>query len=176
MSIESALISHNKNVYKEYIANHKNNVIKAWELMKNNSEFLNLLNKNIPHYESAISAIDVNIENHDMSKYGKEEFDAYRKEFYPVSPEEKENNKAAFDLAWKHHYHNNMHHWNWWYESGNKDNMPIIYLVEMICDWEAMGYQFGNNSKEYYEANKHKIHLGDKQREFIEELMNIICK
>lgn len=178
MSIESALIKHQENLYKEYINNHKLNVQKAWERMKNNSDCIELITKNFLNItiDKAIELLDELIKNHDMTKYSKQEFDAYRKEFYPITPEEKESNKENFDRAWKHHYTNNLHHWNWWYESGNMDNMPFTHVIEMICDWEAMGYQFGNTSKEYYESNKHKIHLGEKQRRFAEELMNIVCQ
>lgn len=166
-----------ENSYKEYIDNHRRNVQKAWTVIKSNSDCMNLISKNLnTSIDSAIRLIDMLIDAHDLSKYGNDEFHQYRKEFYPVSPEEKEANKPAFDIAWKHHYYNNLHHWNWWYETGNMDNMKMPYVVEMICDWEGMGYKFGNNSKQYYEQNKHKIHLGDKQRLFAEELMNIICK
>lgn len=166
-----------ENTYKEYIDNHRQNVQKAWAVIKSNSECMELISKYLnTSIESAIRLINALIEAHDISKYDVDEFSAYRKEFYPVDEEEKEANKEAFDIAWKHHYSNNLHHWNWWYETGNMDNMKMPYVVEMICDWEGMGYKFGNNSKQYYEQNKHKIQLGEKQRLFAEELMNIICK
>ena len=178
MSIQNVLTKYNENLYKEYINNHRLNVQKAWDIMKNNPDCIELINKNIvkSNIDFTIKALDQLIKNHDMSKYSEEEFDAYRKQFYPTSKEEKESNKENFDKAWKHHYFVNLHHWDWWYESGNMDNMSLIYVVEMICDWEAMGYQFGNTSKEWYENNKEKIHLGDRQRKFAEELMDIICK
>ena len=174
MSIDVKTLENN---YREYIANHKQNVEKAWLVMKSNSKCLELITKNLnTNTESAVRLIDALIESHDISKYEAAEFDAYRKNFYPVNEEEKESNTAAFDIAWKHHYTNNLHHWNWWYESGNMDNMQMPYVVEMICDWEAMGYKFGGNSKEYYEKNKQKIFLGERQKLFAEQLMNIVCK
>ena len=179
MSFENFLIiRRNENLYREYIDNHRLNVQKAWDNIKNNSECIELIEHKFVNttLEASIELLDELIKNHDMTKYSKEEFDAYRKEFYPITPEEKELNKEKFDLAWKHHYTNNLHHWNWWYESGNMNNMPFTHVIEMICDWEAMGYVFGNTSKEYYEANKQKIQLGEKQRRFAEELMDIICK
>lgn len=166
-----------ESTYREYIDNHRQNVQKAWAVIKSNSECMELISKNLlTTVESAIRLIDALIESHDLTKYDEPEFNAYRKNFYPLNEEEKESNKAMFDVAWKHHYYNNLHHWNWWYETGNMDNMKMPYVVEMICDWEGMGYKFGNNSKQYYEQNKDKIHLGDKQRLFAEQLMNIICK
>lgn len=165
-----------ENNYKEYIDNHRQNVQKAWMNMKSNSDCLELISRYLnTTVESAIRLIDSLIDAHDMSKYGKEEFDAYRKNFYPVDEKEKEDNEIEFDLAWRHHYYNNPHHWDWWYETGNMDNMKMPYVVEMICDWEAMGYKFGNTSKQWYEQNKYKIHLGEKQKSFAIQLMDIIC-
>ena len=106
MSIGAALISHNENKYKEYIMNHKLNVEKAWQNIKNNPECIELIEKYMC-VDSACDVIDDLVKNHDTSKFGKEEFDAYRKNFYPISPEEKESNKDAFDKAWEHHYTNN---------------------------------------------------------------------
>lgn len=175
--MDETIIKQNENKYKEYIDNHRLNVQKAWTLMKSNSECMDLITKYLnTNVEAAIDLLDEMIKSHDLSKYTDAEFGPYRKNFYPVSEEEKQENEAAFDAAWKHHYHNNMHHWNWWYESGNMDNMKLPYIVEMICDWQAMGYVFGNNSIQFYEQNKEKIQLGTIQRRFAEELMNIICK
>lgn len=171
------MIRVNENKYREYIDNHRLNVQKAWTNMKSNNDCMDLITKYLnTHTEAAIDLIDDMIKVHDLSKYEPEEFDAYRKNFYPVTPEEKEENLAAFDIAWKHHYHNNMHHWNWWSETGKKDEMKLPYVVEMICDWEAMGYVFGNTSRQFYEQNMNKIDLGNIQRKFAEELMAIVCK
>lgn len=170
-------ITQQENTYREYIDNHRQNVQKAWCTMKSNTECMDFISKKLnTNIEAAIALIDDLVKAHDLSKYENNEFNAYRANYYPVSPEEKEANATAFDLAWKHHYHNNLHHWNWWHETGNADNMKLAYVVEMICDWEAMGYYYGNTSKQYYEANKDKIHLGAVQRLFAETLMNIICK
>lgn len=176
MSIEKLLISHNKNRYKEYIDNHRNNVRKAWENIKNNEECIQLIKKYIPSISISTDTLDELIYLHDLSKYESEEFDAYRKNFYPISQEEKDDNKQAFEEAWKHHYMNNLHHWDYWYHTNNLNNMPFIYVVEMICDWEAMGYQFGNTSKEWYDKNKDKIYIGDSQRELVESLIEILSK
>lgn len=174
MKTEIEKIIEKEKIYKKYINNHKLNVQKAWETIKSNNKCLNIILNYMPKLN--IDIIDAEIKNHDNSKYSIEEFDAYRKQFYPISKEEKERNKEAFDKAWKHHYTNNMHHWNWWYESGNMNKMPYVYVIEMICDWEAMGYQFGNTSKEWYQENKGNIHLGEKQRKLAESLMDAICK
>lgn len=178
MSITSALIAENERKYRKYIDEHKLNVKKAWDYMRQNPKCLDYISSTIidTNIISVINLVNDLVNNHDYSKYGPEEFDAYRKNFYPISPEEKDENKEAFEKAWHHHYTNNMHHWDWWYESGNADNMPLVYVIEMVCDWEAMGYKFGNSSKQWYENNKQNIHLGEKQRIFAENLMNLICQ
>lgn len=176
ISYDETIIKQNETKYREYIDNHRQNVQKAWTLMKSNTECMNVIMKYLnTSLEAAIDLIDNLIKSHDLSKYEKFEFDAYRKNFYPISEEEKEANLANFDNAWRHHYHNNMHHWNWWHETGNTENMKLPYVVEMICDWEAMGYQFGNTSKQFYVENMDKIHLGNIQTKLALELMDIIC-
>lgn len=175
--IDELAIKQKENEYKEYIDNHRQNVMKAWTLMKSNNECMDFITKNLnTSLEAVISLVDELVKSHDLSKYKDVEFHPYRKEFYPVTPEEKESNKSSFDAAWEHHYTNNMHHWDWWYKSGNMDKMGLSYVVEMVCDWEAMGYKFGNTSKQWYNDNIDKIHLGETQRRFAEGLMNIICK
>lgn len=162
--------------YIKYIDNHKQNVIKAWESIKHNLSTINCIKR----YEIAfkcgdcLSLIDNLIQTHDSSKTQPEEFEAYRKYFYPVSDEEKENSKEEFDKAWKHHYTNNLHHWNWWYESGNINSMSLPFVIEMICDWMAMGYQFNNTAKDWYYKNKNNIHLGELQEKFVEDFLELI--
>lgn len=177
MSIQSALIRQKEYEYKEYIQNHQLNVARAWAKIKDNKDCINLFLKYIDTTEdSLIESIGEFIRNHDASKFSKDEFDAYRKNFYPICPEEKESNKKAFDAAWEHHYTNNMHHWDWWYKTGKSNMMPLLYVIEMICDWEAMGYYYGNTSKEWYEKNKDTIHLGEIQRKLVEETLDILYR
>lgn len=169
-------MNNNDYEYTQYIKNHQNNVKKAWEAMKQDQECVDLIQKYIPSTTINLDNIDYLIQNHDNSKFSEEEFIPYRKNFYPTSPEEKEENKAAFENAWKHHYTNNMHHWEWWHETGKADEMNIAYVIEMICDWQAMGYQFNNNAKDWYYKNKENIHLGERQRIFTEDLLELYCK
>ena len=58
------------------------------------------------------------VKAHDVSKYGDDEFEAYRNYFYPKEGEKKD--RKAFDIAWKHHYTHNSHHWEFYLdEDGN---------------------------------------------------------
>lgn len=163
--------------YKEYIQNHQLNVARAWAKIKENRDCMNVFLKYINTTEDAlIESVNEMVRNHDASKFSKEEFDPYRKNFYPMSPDEKESNLKAFDKAWEHHYTNNLHHWDWWYKTGQADAMPLLYVIEMICDWLAMSFHFGNSAKEWYENEKKKntIHLGVIQQQFVEEILNIL--
>lgn len=94
------------------------------------------------------------------------------------------------------HYSRNDHHWEHWISpSSNSSNFNnqnfniqdvqntfildrgdkrIETLVEMICDWMAMGMNFGNTAKQYYDSNKEKIRLNSDDREFVEMILNKI--
>ena len=120
-----------------------------------------------------MACIDNQVQSHDSSKYSIEEWEAYRKNFNPVNQQEKEDNIADFERAWKHHYMNNLHHWNFWYSSNQMDKMPLCFVVEMCCDWIAMSNKFGGNAVDWYlnEKLNNRIHLGTKQEQWI---MNIL--
>ena len=152
--------------YLKYIEEHIYNVERAWRTIKRTCVTY------LAYKCNASDFIFINdlISKHDLSKYSKEEFEPYRKNFYPINEQEKQNNKESFEKAWEHHYMMNPHHWDYWAADGRENEMPFTYVVEMICDWQAMGYKFGNTPKEYYEKNKNNIILGKIQEEWIYEL------
>lgn len=175
MNYWEELIYKKEEEYRNYIDSHRKNVQKAWDNIKSNENVIHYISNNInttmPHF---LKTLDEFISKHDMSKYSDAEFDAYREWFYPIDEEEKQSAKKAFDLAWEHHYSCNMHHWDWWYKSGIPNDMPFIFVMEMICDWVAMGYQFNNSAKDWYYKNKDNIHLGDKQKVWVEIILDLI--
>lgn len=117
------------------------------------------------------SWLDSLVADHDVSKFSREEFNAYRKKFYPTGLESKqydENNKntvavdEAFDQAWKHHYCSNDHHPKYWRiknvnnislqkrldsELGDPVQMDIMAIFHMICDWNAMTIALKKNGE-----------------------------
>ncbi|MGL5715198.1 MAG: DUF5662 family protein [Paraclostridium sp.] len=119
---------------------------------------------------------------HDLSKFLPSEFIPYAKYFYgtwgvkiekafPNDDEPYTNGqsclsnsylrcKKEFDIAWELHYKRNKHHWNHWI---GKD-IPYKYIMQMICDWEAMALKFGDTAQEYYLKNYNKITLTDHSR------------
>lgn len=151
--------------YFKYIKNHRQNILKAYEEMKEcaiifqlggNDLFNDLLNRVI---------------HHDESKYSLEEFDAYRKNFFPISQQEKELNKKDFDKAWEHHWKHNSHHWQYRQNKvsfDKNDREQLLDVLENVLDWMAMGYQFNDRPYQYYENNKEHIKLCDEEKAFLE--------
>ena len=156
--------------YSEYVDAHIQNVMKAWteEVSKIDDEFI----------QTHLDEILEKVKNHDLSKWSNEEFDAYRANYNPINDEEKINNEANFQAAWWHHFQNNGHHWQHWTgEDGELlpiediDKVKLAY-VEMICDWQAMGYVFGDTAKQYYDSNKDTIKIYPELQEWLEDLLN----
>ena len=82
-----------KQRYVDYITDHKENVNKAFH------EYLKPLRY---EFDFCMSDMLNRIYEHDDSKFGASEFEPYRKWYYPINGEERD--EAAFDKAWKHHY------------------------------------------------------------------------
>ncbi len=130
--------------YDEYLAEHRENVVKA----------MNWMFENIPEVlaDYGVKREDVDwliAFGHDFSKGSFEEYHAYDHWFYG-------NNrsyaaKQSFDKAWLHHIHNNPHHWQHWVLMNDDPEegticlpMPSKYVIEMICDWWSFSWKTGN--------------------------------
>lgn len=92
--------------YRSYIRNHRYNILVAYYELLNCEELKDYW---LNHY-NLVEKLYEKIIKHDLSKYSKEEFDAYRKQYYPIDEIEKYNNKEAFEKAWYHHWTHNEHH------------------------------------------------------------------
>lgn len=155
--------------YIDYIKEHIQNVQKAYE------EITNMNNDKIKELYSndakLVNEVKQRVNIHDASKYQKEEFDAYRRNFHPINDEEKKNAKEDFDKAWEHHWKNNDHHWQA-RQNTTELNKPAV--IEMICDWIAMGYKFNDRPYEYYKKNKNEIKLNNLEKDYTESILNAI--
>lgn len=156
--------------YLKYLDNHIGSVQKAYK-----KYFKPLLTKgpmvlDTVSWEELMKAIkeaETNIADHDASKYGDEEFIPYRQHFYPTAIEKSYNNAGnnyltqAYEEAWKHHYHNNPHHSEYWIneEDGTKKDMELKYIIEMICDWNSFEIMWGDSTEEWFNSEK-----SDKER------------
>lgn len=176
--MDNTLILEKEEENRRYIHKHISNVKLAWDNMKKNKKCMDIIKSNMK-YESEtyiLSIVEYMLSVHDQSKFSPEEFYAYRKMFYPIDDKEKEEvqKSGEWDKAVQHHYDENIHHWNHWVN--NKDDMPFLAVLEMVLDWTAMGYQFGDTALDYYNKNKDKMELGERQRSLTEELLEAFCK
>ena len=156
--------------YKQYIDNHKNKVIETWQELKSNKIIYDYILSQ-SQSKDIIETIDKNIPNHDNSKYGEEEWEPYRKRFYPINEEEKRASKKEFSKAWEHHKKNNTHHHEHWEEINQNENMPLYDVVEMCCDWISMSKVLGGTAISWYNK-QNNIFLGSKQKEWTVFILN----
>ena len=169
--------------YKEYIIDHINNVKASYDLLFR--PFIRDLSTRSSDIISTYSNKDIldacrlareNIEFHDRSKYFKEEFYGYRYKYFPTYTEQtdagyKELADKEMDKAWKHHYTHNPHHPE--YFGRNKD-MPLEYIIEMICDWQAMSIHFNSSLRGWWKEHtesKHRV-MTDKTFNTVVELLD----
>ena len=140
--------------YLDYVERHYDNVQKAWVEIQDKCGDMRFV-----YDDYVFNCIDSNVKNHDLSKLSQEEFTQYRQFFYPTEQEEKD--KELMNQAWQNHLLNNDHHWQTWTTKEYNSNPYAheIYLVENIIDWIAMGYEFGDTARDYYEKNKKSIKL-----------------
>lgn len=166
--------------YFKYIMKHKINVFKCCvSKAKRKIE--------VQEYDSALMLF-IHAFTHDMSKFRLSEFIPYAKWFYGkygvkydtanvekikdlISDLEiRDKYEKEFNEAWKKHYSRNKHHWNYW----ENKTMPYRYILQMICDWEAMGMNFGNSAAVFYIDNCEKIKLASDSKIILEHELGLL--
>jgi hypothetical protein len=93
---------------------------------------------------------------HDRSKYSKDEYLPYvwmswkRKEgnekFEYPTPDIEQQVKKAID----HHMKSNRHHPEF---HSNLNKMTVLDIAEMVCDWHAFHYEFGDDTRKWVVDN-----------------------
>ena len=154
--------------YKNYIIQHKERV----------KQFADWLEENLPEvFDNVdIEAFYEVISEHDESKFGEEEFEPYAQKFYKQDEYGKPLEYIpGWDEAWKHHWMNNEHHPEFWLG----EDMPYIYILEMLCDWGSFSIAAGDFNeliKFYYEQarNDEEKNLSDNTKVIIEEVLDKI--
>jgi hypothetical protein len=145
--------------YLEYIEAHKERVKK----------FASWLEENCPEVFEGVDldAFHDVINEHDESKFSEPEFEPYAQKWYG-------NGEKTFEYeeAWKHHWMNNEHHPEFWLG----EDMPYIYILEMLCDWGSFSIDKGDLkelSDFYYNKAKEdpEKNLSDATQEIIEDLL-----
>jgi hypothetical protein len=167
--------------YFKYILEHKKNV------------FLECIDTSKELRGRYKLAILIHAFTHDLSKFSSKEFKAYAINFYgekdcircssymecnynqiglgkgKFAKECSDYDYKEFNEAWKHHYKNNKHHWNYWIGQ----DMPYKYTIQMICDWRGMSIKFGDTAQEFYLRNYKKMDLSWRTRMDIELILNL---
>ena len=159
-------------LYDQYLKNHKDNVKKAFEWIKENAPEL-LINGH--DYEWRI------VYHHDWSKTEPDEYKAYNDYFYgPECTQEVVNN---FNKAWLLHIHRNSHHWQHWVLINDDPaegivalDMPYVDIIEMICDWWSFSWRKDDlfSIFSWYECHKDHIRMSDRTRKKVEEILEVI--
>lgn len=158
-NIDSEIIIKKKE-YMDYIAEHRRNVYTAFQNLFPRIPRSFVVNGQC--IDDIIDSLQVDIGQHDKSKYSDAEFDAYRRKFYPTSIESKETDEAIlkavdenFEKAWENHYMTNDHHPKYWcYWNANKNfepkDMNLKAIIHMVCDWEAMSIKFKGKTIDWW--------------------------
>ena len=148
--------------YKNYIIEHKANVKK----------FADWLVEKLPEIFDGcdIETFYDTIEEHDESKFSEEEFEPYAQKWHGNGEETLE-----YKEAWKHHWINNEHHPEFWLG----EDMPYIYILEMLCDWGSFSMKSGDLrelSDFYYNKAKddEEKNLSENTKVIIEEILEKI--
>jgi hypothetical protein len=163
----TALIAEKESEYKTYIRNHVSNVQKV------SAKYNNEICSRFPISDEIKEDIELNVELHDLSKYGANEFAQYRQKFYPIKDETP--NDVIFQTACDHHYKVNRHHpEHYLIDKKSAKEMPMQFIVEMVYDWEAMGLKFGGNATEWYEKQSNKLILHPNTRRDLEKVLSIL--
>ena len=85
------------------------------------------------------------------------------------------NDPSKLEDAILHHSSTNPHHPEYW---SGIENMPKIYLAEMIADWKARTSEFGTSLQEWIDndaAIKFNYKKGDKTYKRIMYFVNLMC-
>lgn len=159
--------------YDVYLSEHISNVVKGFEWIRENAPEL---------LEGTTPNLEIEIENHDASKYSDEEYDAYDNYFYGhYSDDMKSQVEYDFDVAWNHHQKNNPHHWQYWVvlkDSGGMVPLDMDYesIIHMICDWWSFSWKSGNLYEifDWYKKNKANQTMSKQTKEIVEQTLEHI--
>lgn len=135
----------------------------------------NKLSKSFPDLTDLMQRVRM----HDRSKFESDEYIPYvwmtwkrkkgnEKFQYPDGVED------AVNKAIKHHMANNRHHPEY---HGNVNKMTVLDIAEMVCDWHAFHYEFGDDTKVWADKNVGKRwHFNDSAKKLIYTYIEVLMK
>lgn len=153
--------------YDDYLQQHINNVVNAYEWLVRNINGASMFGVSQNY-----------IWDHDNSKFTSDEYDPYDEYFY--CDQKTTEIKSNFNYAWLHHIHNNKHHWQYWVLINDDPeegiialDIPYKYLLEMIADWWSFSWKSGNLYEifDWYDSRKDHMILSKNTREAVEEIL-----
>ena len=101
---------------------------------------------------------------HDISKFGPPEFEAFEQAFpalqkYAYGSEEYWAEIRKIKPAVQHHYAANDHHPEFF--ANGIDDMNLIQVVEMVCDWIASSERFQGDIGASLKINRERFGISD---------------
>ncbi len=84
------------------------------------------------------------------------------------------DNEELLSLAIDHHRQTNSHHVAYW---GCVENMPKIFLAELVCDLHSRAAEFGTDLKDYLKDTffpKHNIVPNSRCYKYIKEFVDLL--
>jgi hypothetical protein len=126
---------------------------------------------------------------HDYTKFSKAEWSPYVDRFFRGNSgkEDKTYDPDSFKEAWKHHWQNNPHHWEYWvnhlgarsiYDNTHTQFeeaqiMPVTYVREMVADWIGAGRAITGKwgIEGWYNNTKGKQNLHYLTRQLVEDIL-----
>ena len=148
--------------YKKYIDDHKNCVERGFLLLK--PSLSSLLNN------EEIFLLSKNVKAHDASKYQDDEFYPYAEHFFG----DKQASKNDFEIAKHLHKSRNPHHPEYW--KSKNEEMPKIYVFEMVLDWWSFGIMKNDPAEifTYYINHKNELNLTDFETKVVNQVLSLI--
>ena len=146
------------------------------ELVRNNI----YLFQELEEYNDIFDELTLRASNHDRSKFSEPELTPY---IWLTWNYHHIQNNIPFELpigmdqkirdAKIHHFSNNRHHPEWHVDL---NDMTIVDLIEMVCDWKAAGQEFGEKSLVDYADRVlgKRFHFSQKKINLIWELIHKI--
>lgn len=156
----------NEQKYFLHYMKHTYYVVLAWKQIQDLLITNNLISK------MEFDRINQLIIWHDNSKISGDEWLPYATKFYPIGNKDTNQVKEDFKKAVENHKLNNLHHFESLQNYTGLDWK--CYIIEMICDYIAMGWEFGVYIFEYYDKNRGKIQLPHEYKIYLEQVLNVL--
>lgn len=160
--------------YDAWLQNHREGVMRSFYYIKDKLSDLPCL------CGLDWDEVQRNCEEHDGSKDSIDEYLPYAVHFYG---DRDNSSELLYRQAWNHHQKCNPHHSQYWVlikDNGELEplDIPIAYLVEMVCDWWSFAWMKGDKNEifEWYAKEGPKKLFTDYSKSLLEEILDGLKK